>query len=77
MGLRRKCREGWRRGSEVHVGKDGIGARKDMRRKTEKGLGRTCRKRTEKGLGRKCREGWRRGSEGNVEKDEEGARKKM
>ena len=64
-GLGRTCRKVRKRGWEGHVGKDGIGARKDMRRKTEKGLG------------RKCREGWRRGSEGNVEKDEEGARKKM
>ena len=50
-GLGRKCREGRKRGSEGHLGKDRKGARKDILERTEKGLGRICR------------EGWRRGLE--------------
>ena len=40
-------------GLEGHVGKDGEGARKEMKRDGEK-------------LGRKCREGWRRDSKESV-----------
>ena len=63
--VRIQCRVGRRRGSEGNIEKDGAGARKDMFRRTEKGLVRTCS------------EGRRRGSEGHVGKDGEGARKDM